>query len=164
MFKSRGTVRADPRTLYEAQRDIEYAISLATFHCHLYTNIANGIRWLTAFLASATVVGLLARWPVVSLALGVATAALTAFTAVVDLRKLAERHESDRKRFLALQSKSDAMTLVQIDKALPTIRAKCAPTLRGLEYPAFNDMARRAGRPDWVRPLGWWERLLDTLT
>lgn len=164
MTVERGLLRTDPRTVYEAIFEIEYGAALATRHCVLYRNLDRGIRILTAFLASGVVVGLLAQAPMLSTVLSVLTALCTAFTAVVDLSKIADKHDHDRRAFVELRAKADSMALGKIDKALGKIRVDAALTLRGLYYPAYNEATHRIGRPDWARPLKRWERFLSLLS
>lgn len=164
MNGARDTVRTDERTTYEAKLDIQYAICLSERHCALYRHLDKGIRFITAFFASGAVATTLSTWPRTALALGVATAACAALAAVVDLGALTRKHDEDRRAFLGLLQRADGLSLAQVDKALVGLRKKAAPTLRGLEYPAYNDMVRQVGRTDYLKSLTRWETFLRILS
>ena len=147
-----------PRTKYEAQLDLAYAIALSSIHCRLFERIARAIGWLNFFSGAAIVVSLLNGHPRVTLACGLLTAALSAYDLYFKPGEAATNHRRDRQAFLKLQSRVAQLTLAQIDSKLALIRADAASTLDVLERPVFNDNLRSHGQQAYCVSLTRWER------
>lgn len=149
---------AYPRTKYEAELDLAYAIALSSIHCRLFERIARLIGWLNFFSGTAIVVSLLNGHPRVTLGCGLLTAALSAYDLYFKPGDSAASHRRDRQAFLKLQARVAQLTLAQLDAGLARVRADAASTLDVLERPVFNDNLRSHGQQAYCVPLTRWER------
>ena len=155
-----ATTGAYPRTKYEAELDLAYAIALSSIHCRLFERIAHAIGWLNFFSGSAIVVSLLNGHPRITLACGLLTTALSAYDLYFKPGEAAANHRRDRQAFLTLQERVAHLTLQQLDAGLARVRKNAASTLDVLERPVFNDNLRSHGQQAHCVPLTRWERFV----
>jgi hypothetical protein len=152
-----------PRSKYEAELDLSYAVALAAIHCRLFRNIERSVGWLNLFAGSGAVVTVINGFPHVAIGCGVLTAALSAYDLYFKPGKTAEAHERDKRAFIKLQSRSSSLTYIKLDEGMARIRADAAPALEVLERPVYNDNLRTHGRNEYLLPLSRWERFVRRL-
>jgi hypothetical protein len=158
-----SVVETEARTKYEACCDVAYSVRLNALHKRFYGRVRKFISFLTLFSGSAAFAGALASNGFLVAAAGVFITSLTLLDQVCDFSSAASAFENQRKRYLALAARQDALSLEQIDQELHQIAADDPAELEALRVPAYNEMLRAKGHEDRLRPISRWSRFLSAI-
>ncbi|WP_164276537.1 hypothetical protein [Stenotrophomonas sp. B1-1] len=149
------------RTKGEALLDVEYALELAVLSQRLYERLNKLIVLVCLLAGSAAFVTIFHPNSVVVTVAGMVVGLLTLVEQVYDFRGKGIVHANFVKRFSRLRVKAGSMTLEELDRHLGKINQEAIPVVQGLCKVARNNMLRRNGYLDFVRPLTRWERALQ---
>lgn len=151
------------RTKGEALLDLDYAIEVSVMHQRFYERLNKGIALLSLLAGSSAFVTIFHPNSVVVTVAGLLVGVLALVEQVYDFRGKAATHAELIKRYQRLRGSASKLDLEKLDQKISKISEDCIPLIQGLKLPAHNHNMHANGYPEWVRPLGKWEKFLDTL-
>lgn len=153
-----------PRSIYEANLDIDYAVCLHWMHETLYRRV----RWAVVVIQLASVTAVLGPYlsekahPIIAAAGAFVLVAITILDAATDFAGKVYEHKEQRKELKRLRARTSKMSIDEIDAALDRLAADDNTfTLKSLRVPAYNENLSTHGRESFkVRP-SWFERFMS---
>jgi hypothetical protein len=151
--------RSDGRTHYEAVLDVRYGMRYNDLCERFYNRLDFWISVLTVAGGSAAVLSAVIKDPEVAAYSGAVLAVIGIIGRQLGASRKAEQHGQAKKAYAALDAKSHALTVEQLDAELKPLQASAPSGIRLLALPAYNANLRTNGRPDLVQELSLGERL-----
>ena len=157
------TVRADPRTQYEALLDVKYAALLNKMQCRFFARMRGTFTVIFLVAGSATFAGWVAKIPQLTGVCALIVAVLSALDVVLDLGKKSAQCDELARRFNDLGRESTGLGLEEIDRRISFLREYPSHEIEALRPIAFNRNLIENGRPDDVMPTTRWQRFVAAI-
>lgn len=151
--------RSDGRTHYEAVLDVRYGMRYNDLCERFYNRVDFLIGVVTLAGGSGAVVSAVNKDPAWAVVSGIVLAVLAIFGRLLGATRKAEQHGQAKKAYAALDARSHALAVEQVDAELRPLQASSPSGIRLLALPAYNANLRSNGRPELVQKLRFGERL-----
>ncbi|MFK3845139.1 MULTISPECIES: hypothetical protein [Stenotrophomonas] len=151
------------RSKVEVSNDLAYEIRLHERHARLYRRVRATLAFIALCGGASAFANLFAQPAWLSGIGGVLIASCAFLDVVFDYSGKAVAHDSFRRKALALQARASALSFEQMDAALSTLSQEDPGSIESLRRPAFHDMLRTRGYPEYVDRLNLRERIADLI-
>lgn len=152
-----------PRSTYEIGLDAGYAARLAELHMRLYRRIHLLILAINFAASTAAFASLFNGDARLTAIAGMTIASLGFIDTVADFSGLVGRFSAQRARYLLFRAEVPHLELASAERELAKINADDPSEIESLRCIACNDNLMSAGRPDFMRPLTRWQRVVAAL-
>jgi hypothetical protein len=154
-----------PRTRFEIEADILYAITLHDRHVRLYRRIRGLVAFFSLLAGAGALHGALDQKGMLVTVLGITVAALSIFDQVCDFAGSISAHATKARLYRELLAKAKRKSIGDPELDACRLEAEIdGPTeLETLRWPAQNSALRTLGHNDAVQALSMREWLMDKI-
>lgn len=149
------------RTREEAVRDIHYLSRLCRVHARLYGRLNRHCKLATA-LACGAALGVLLGGGQFAMAWAASAIAISAYiTLAINPAEREQQFVFSEHLIDALLTHSDEMSMKELD--VRRMMTPMPPVIEALRTPCYNSAMTSLGHEELVRPLNFFERLMDSV-
>ena len=157
------TAPPEPRTHLQACNDLAYEIRFQTRSRRFYKRMRLWLGVLAAIAGSAAFINVVSSQPALLAVGGVVVAGCAYIESHFGLAEKIAAHESQRKRYLVLESKIAGLSVDELDAELSILAMDDPDEIESLKRPSFNDMLITRGYVEDVERLGFREKLMNLI-
>lgn len=154
----------------DRRRDLMFEVRYGRIACEremrLFTRVDTAMRFIELGGASAVIIGVIAKEPLLAVAFGVLLALIPVISVVYDPRGKAFGAERLRERFAALAEDAASLEVGQLERRIRRLQTEAGPDpVKAIRHIAYNDAVEEADLdPAAAYHLTRWQRVVAAIS